>query len=110
MQDIVLVYMTFPSRAEASTIGRMLIEKKLAACVNFWEGSESFYEWEGKLEIGQETVMIAKTTSDVKEALLLEVQKRHTFQLPCVLFLPVKGGNPLYLEWVRQAVIAPQDD
>ena len=40
------VYMTNGSPDEARELGKMLLEKNLAACVNVLEGMYSLYRWE----------------------------------------------------------------
>lgn len=105
MSEIVFAYMTTRSRAEARELGRALVEKKLAACVNFWDGMESVYSWEGKIEIGRECVVIAKTTTAVENEFLKFVRANHSYQVPCVVFLPTAGGNPDYLRWLDSNVV-----
>ncbi len=63
-----LVYITTGSKQEAKSIGRSLVEEKLAACVNIVDGMESIYRWEGEIVEDQETILIAKTPyHNVKE-------------------------------------------
>ena len=44
--NIYLVYMTAGDKAEARTIGRELVESRLAACVNVLENMTSLYCWD----------------------------------------------------------------
>ncbi len=64
---------------------------------------ESWYIWEGKLENAQEAVLLAKTRSGLQESLLRRVREIHSYDCPCVLFLPIAGGLPAYLEWSLRA-------
>ena len=64
-----LAYMTAASVAEAKTIGRALVEDRLAACVNVIPGMVSLYRWEGALEEAAEVVLIAKTRAETFDAL-----------------------------------------
>ena len=64
-----LAYMTAASVEEAKTIGRALVEERLAACVNVVPGMVSVYRWEGALEEAEEAVLIAKTRVALFEAL-----------------------------------------
>lgn len=100
---MLFAYITCSNRTEAQSIGRALVEKRLAACVNFWEGMSSLYWWEGKVEEGQETVLIAKTTSEKSEALVKVVKALHSYSCPCVVLLPIEGGNPDYLKWISES-------
>lgn len=102
--DIVLVYMTATDEDEALKIGRALVEKKLAACINAWKGMRSIYRWEGKVEEASEAVLIAKTTAGQVEALTRFVKALHSYSVPCVLALPVGKGNPEYLKWLGESV------
>jgi len=68
--------------------------------VNILPKMESFYWWNGKLENDQETVLIAKITDASRDALVERVLELHPYDTPCVLFLPVTGGNPEYLDWL----------
>jgi len=54
-------YITVKDKEEAKEIGRILIEEKLAACVNIISGMNSMYRWQGKIEYDSEVILIAKT-------------------------------------------------
>lgn len=96
------VYITTPSRAEAEQIGRMLVEKELAACVNIIPGMESIYRWKGRIETSQECVLIAKTTRRNMARLTHAVKQAHSYEVPCVVALTVteQEGNEEYLTWL----------
>ena len=94
------VYMTAGSLEEAKKIGRELIEENLAACVNFLENMTSIYKWEDKLEEGQEVVMIVKTRKTLMPKLIEVVKSHHGYDCPCILELPIQGGNPDFLKWI----------
>ena len=61
MERAVLVYTTYPSVVEAEQAGRTLVERRLCACVNILPGMISLYWWQGKIDRGDEVVMIIKT-------------------------------------------------
>lgn len=94
------VYITTGSREEARRIGRALVEERLAACVNILDGMNSFYWWEGAVQDDQETVLIAKTRDRLQERLTARVRELHSYDCPCVVALPIEGGNPAYLDWL----------
>src|SRR5207247_5022400 len=72
----VFVYTTYPSLVEAERIGRALLERRLAACLNILPGMISHYWWQGAIERGEEVVMIIKT-----RASLAERSEEHTSEL-----------------------------
>ena len=93
--------MTAGSIEEAKNIGHILVEKNLAACVNLLENMISIYKWEDKLEEGQEVVIIAKTTKTLIPKLIKTVNSHHSYDCPCILKLPIQGGNPEFLSWIE---------
>lgn len=96
-----LVYMTAGSAEEARAIGRALVEARLAACINIIDGMTSLYWWEGEIETGSETVLIAKTRVTLVAALTEKVKALHSYNCPCVVSLPIAGGNPAFLDWIE---------
>lgn len=95
-----LVYITAQNKAQAEQIGRALVERELAACVNILDGMTSIYRWEGKIERAEEVVLIAKTDEARAEAVVAAVKELHSYSVPCALVLPILGGNPDYLAWL----------
>lgn len=96
----VLVYMTASDKAEAQRIGRALVEERLAACANILDGMTSIYRWQDEVCEDSETVLIAKTTEAQATALTERVKALHSYDCPCVVTLPVSGGNHAFLDWI----------
>ena len=95
------VYMTAVSVDEAKSIGQILVGQNLAACVNLIENMTSIYKWEEKLEESQEVIMIAKTRKTLMPKLIETVNSLHSYDCPCILELPIQGGNPDFLSWIE---------
>ena len=95
------VYMTADSIEEAKNIGQKLVEQNLAACVNLLENMTSIYKWEEKLEESKEVIMIAKTSKTLMPKLIETVNSLHSYDCPCILELPIQGGNPDFLIWIE---------
>ena len=104
MARIVMAYVTAKDKQEALALGRTLVEKKLAACTNVWDGMTSCYWWEGKVDTAQEAVLLIKTREDKVEALLNVVKAVHSYSVPCVLTWSVEKGNPDYLKWLDDSL------
>jgi periplasmic divalent cation tolerance protein len=100
MEHAVLVYTTWPSIVEAEEAGRAIVEQRLAACVNIVPGMISHYWWEGKIERAEEVVMIFKTRASLAEAVGVAVKKRHAYQTPSILVLPVENVDEAYHAWI----------
>ena len=104
MEPVNLVYMTAGSKDEALTIGKALVAKKLAACVNVIDQMNSIFEWEGEVQHDAEVVLIAKTAESRVPELIETVKAEHSYDCPCIVCLPVSNGNPDFLEWIGQSV------
>ena len=105
IMDCRFIYITTRDSAEAKTIGRVLVEEKLAACVNIIDRMESIYWWEGKIEEGKEAVLIAKTTAEKVPALTAKVKELSSAECPCIIALPILEGNEDYLRWLQEGVV-----
>lgn len=83
----------------ADEIARMLVERRLAACVQR-APVRSVYRWKGHVEHAEEILLRIKTrrrlVPDVEEA----VRAVHTYEEPEFLVLPVLGGSEGYLAWL----------
>ena len=102
--QVLSVYVTAADAAEATRIGRALVEEGLAACANVLPGHTAIYRWEGKLEEGAEAAFLAKTTAARFEALRIRVRALHSYALPCVVAFPAAAGDADFLAWVRGEV------
>ena len=94
------VYMTAADKVEAAKIGRLLVEERLAACVNILPGMNSIYHWQGKIEESAEVVLIAKTRTAHVPAIIDRVRELHSDSCPCVVSWPLREGNEDYLQWI----------
>jgi periplasmic divalent cation tolerance protein len=103
------VYITTADSHEAGRIGRMLVERRLAACVNILKEMESLYWWEGEVQESQEAVLIAKTTAPLVPDLTKAVMEAHSYQCPCVVSLPIESGNPAFLKWIGDETRQPDE-
>lgn len=95
----IFVYVTCKDREEALRVGKEVVLARLAACANVIDGMESIYWWEGKLEMGREAILIFKSRSALLADLTALVKQHHSYSVPCVVAIPIVGGNPDYLDW-----------
>lgn len=94
------VYVTAPDADAAKHLAKAVVEERLAACANMLEGMESVYWWDGKLCEGREAVLILKTSKVRKEELINRLRELHPYDTPCIVCLPIEGGNPDFLRWI----------
>ena len=102
----VLVYVTASSRDEALAIARSLVTDRLAACANVLPAITSVYWWDGEVQADDEVAMILKTRDDLVEALTARVKALHSYDCPCVVAVPLAGGNSDFLNWIAGETVS----
>jgi periplasmic divalent cation tolerance protein len=100
----VAVFITAANREEAARLAEMLVEKRLAACVQILPEMESVYRWQGKVERQKEILLIAKTVSSKFAELESEVRALHSYETPEIVAFPLTTGSHPYLEWLSASV------
>ncbi|HZR68651.1 MAG TPA: divalent-cation tolerance protein CutA [Burkholderiales bacterium] len=98
--DALLVISNLPDRASAEKLAHVLIDERLAACVNVLSPCRSVYRWKGKVEDAEEFPVLIKTTRERYAALEAAVREHHPYELPEIIALPLAAGLPAYLDWV----------
>jgi periplasmic divalent cation tolerance protein len=100
VERAVFVYTTYPSIVEAEQAGRALVERRLCACVNILPAMISIYWWQGKIDRGDEVVMIIKTRASLAEPVRAAVKEMHSYSTPAILVLPVENVDADYHAWI----------
>jgi periplasmic divalent cation tolerance protein len=100
-ETILLVFTNMPDVDSANTLAEMLIQQKLAACVNILGACQSIYRWQGKIEHANEIPVMIKTSQARYHALETAILKAHPYELPEIIAIHVDGGAPKYLQWVN---------
>jgi len=96
----VLVFSACGSDEEAGRLARMLVERRLAACVNIVAPVRSIYRWKGQVEEAAEWILIIKTTEQLFPQLRDELRQAHSYELPEIISVPISDGSPDYLAWL----------
>jgi periplasmic divalent cation tolerance protein len=103
-EDPVLVYVTTSGMDEARRIASALLVHRLIACANILPKMESVYRWNGKVQQDAEVVLMMKSVrgrvADINE----RVNELHSYDLPCVVALPLVEGSRAFLDWIRSEV------
>ena len=103
--DVILVLTNLPDQESAEKLAQILVQEKMAACVNVLAPCTSFYEWQGQLEKSQEIPLLIKSTQ--KKYSLLEncILRHHPYELPEIISVPIDKGLPSYLNWVCENLV-----
>ncbi|UTB33947.1 MAG: divalent-cation tolerance protein CutA [Methanobacterium sp. ERen5] len=98
------IYVTTSDISESKKIARVLVQERLAACVNIVPAIESIYRWNGEIEEDSESLIFIKTRSDMVETVIKKVEEIHSYDTPCVLELSIEKGSKKYFKWLDKEV------
>lgn len=104
MAGYVQVLTTAGSEEEAARIGTVLLERRLAACVQTIGPIVSRYRWQGELEQEREWQCLAKTEAARYEEVETAIRAVHSYEEPEILAIPVLHGSRGYLDWISASL------
>ena len=88
--------------AEAERLARVVLDARLAACVNVVPGVVSLYWWKGEVCRDVESTLFIKTRADLVPALTDALRAAHPYEVPEIIALPLAEGegNAAYRAWL----------
>jgi len=104
-----LVFVTAPNIEEARHLARLVLEKRLAACVNLVPSLESHYWWEGKLETAQEVLLLMKSSAEQFTELEALVHLHHSYDCPEIVAVDPREITPAYRQWWEESGAGPAE-
>lgn len=102
MSGFAQITTTTDSREEAENISRLLVEQRLAACVQIVGPVQSTYRWKGEVERVEEWQLIIKTREALFERVEEFIRTNHSYDVPEILMVPITGVGGDYLEWLDE--------
>lgn len=104
MTDYVQVLTTAASEEEAGEIAALLVERKLAACVQVVGPIVSRYRWQGEVEEEREWQCLVKTTRATYERVEAAIREIHSYDEPEIIATSIVAGSAGYLAWIDENV------
>jgi periplasmic divalent cation tolerance protein len=105
MNDLLIVFCTFPNIGKARETGTALVESQLAACVNLIPAVESIYRWQGKIETSAEVLAIFKTTPTAWPQFESRLHELHPYDVPEIVALRPVQVAEAYKRWIGESVL-----
>lgn len=99
-----VVLVTAPDMKTARALARAGLTARLIACANLVPRVESHYWWQGQIEAGAEVLVVMKTTAARLAGLEKLILRKHPYDTPEFIVLPISRGSRRYLDWVRESV------
>lgn len=105
--DICEVIVTAGDAEALVKLTRTLVDERLAACGQNIASIRSIYRWDGAVQDDPEARVALHTKASLVPELTERVKALHSYDVPCVIALPVVGGNADYIEWVLSETREP---
>lgn len=100
----VIVQTTTSNEEEAKKIAKILIQDKLAACVQL-KDIESLYNWDGKLCCERETLLSIKTKKELFSKVKSKILELHSYNTPEIIELDISNISEDYLKFIKENTI-----
>jgi periplasmic divalent cation tolerance protein len=97
-----IYYVTLNTADEARQISRVLLEKQLAVCTN-WFPITCAYRWEGKTVEEAEAVLLVKTQSGCRSAVEQAIRD-HISYTNFIAEIAPESVNESFLKWLNTEV------
>jgi len=107
--EMLLVFSTFATEADAARVVRALVEERLIACGSVLPGARSLYRWKDGVADEREVVAILKTRKQDWAALLSRLHELHPYEVPECVAVRIAAGAPKYLAWLEEALAPPPE-
>ncbi len=108
--DSFLIYTTCPDEDTGKKLARLLVESRLAACVNITPHLASVYFWEGRVEEAFEVGLAIKTRQLLKDKVWAFISVHHPYKTPALWGMPIEVGSQGTLEWLRSATLCHENE
>ncbi|HUO22262.1 MAG TPA: divalent-cation tolerance protein CutA [Caulobacteraceae bacterium] len=104
MEEMALVYTTWPDAQTAEAAARQAIAQHLAACANILGPMHSIFRWDGGVHTQDEVAMILKTRMSLSDPLRDALVALHPYETPCIVLMPINriGSNTAFLAWIEE--------
>ena len=105
MTEYLQVLTTVEHKADAEKIARILVEKRLAACVQIVGPLTSYFQWQGKVDSAREYLCLIKSREELFAELETEISHLHPYEVPEILAMPITYGSKDYLNWLEAELV-----
>jgi periplasmic divalent cation tolerance protein len=103
MKKYILAMTTCPESVSEG-LARILVEKRVCACVNTISNVKSIYHWKNKIVTDTESILIMKSESQLEDILRKTIREHHPYEVPEFIVLDIESGLKDYLDWISSSV------
>ena len=100
--EVLVMITTESSKSNALRVAKLLIQKKLAACVSIKQ-IFSIYEWEDDIEETKEFEITIKSKPEFKDDLIGFLYKISTYDIPQIIYKKYYSERKYY-DWLNKII------
>ena len=102
MKEYIQILTTTEKREDAQKIAQILVQKRLAGCVQVIGSISSTYWWKNRIETAEEWLCLIKSEKGLYEELEKTIKEIHPYETPEITAVPIVAGSKEYLGWLDQ--------
>ena len=99
-KEYIQVITTTEKKEDAEKITGVLIEKRLAGCVQIIGPVASTYWWKNNIEKAEEWLCFIKSRRNLYKKIEDCIKEIHPYETPEIICLPILEGSKDYLKWL----------
>lgn len=100
MSGFIQITTTFEKKSEAEQLALLLLEKRLAGCVQILGPMTSIYRWQARIEKSDEYLCLIKSHEELYAEVERTIKANHPYEVPQIVAVPIKSGSGEYLDWL----------
>lgn len=100
---MVILYLTCANEEEANVIAKELLDKKLVSCVRQSKVKSSYW-WEGRINHGNEVLLMLESKESLFDEIDKEVTKIHSYDEYVLTMVKVDKTTPGVEKWLNDSL------
>ncbi len=105
----IIVLSTIDDIDKGKRMSKLIIDKKLGACVQLVGPIQSTYFWRGKIEESKEWLILIKTKKNLYKKLEELIIKIHPYVTPEIVYFEIAGFDK-YLNWITDVTEGKEEN
>lgn len=101
-EEYIQVFTTTEKKEDAEKTAKVLVEKRLAGCVQVLGPIKSTYWWKDNIETAEEWICFIKSKKSLYAQLEKVIKEVHPYETPEIIAMAITAGSKDYLDWLNK--------
>ena len=103
-EKYIQVITTTDNKEDSEKISDILLNRRLAGCIQIIGPITSAYWWKDRIEKASEWLCIIKSMKNLFEDINQSIREIHPYETPEILAVPIVNGDKDYLKWLEDTL------